>query len=198
MGLVALVALAATPAWPGAETDAPPQHFELAYFSLNAPPGADWNLTSERTASIWFMRLPSDREYTNIGVLKIAEIDQGLWLIPDPDLAKILIDDYRQAAINGGHGFSGEEFDEIRIGGKLFYAGSARITTIHKLPVDEDYAADEMIYVHIAARRAGVQPDVYVFLFSDFRHKSASLGTSVQDFLSVLESFDPKDPLAPV
>lgn len=196
VALLALVALAATPARPGAES--PRQHFDLVYFSLNAPPGADWNLTSERTASIWFMRLPSDREFTMIGALKIPDLDQGLWVMPDSELAKILIDDYRQAAINGGHAFEGEEFDEISIGGRLFYAGSAHITKIHKLPVDDDFAADEKVYVHIADRRAGEPPDVYVFLFSDFRRKNAAVGSSVQDFLSVLESFDPKVRLAPV
>ena len=174
------------------------RHFELRYFGLSAPARAGWKITSERTESIWFMRLPSDREFTMIGALRVDKIDRNLWAVPDEELARIFIDDYRQSAIQGGHGFSNEQFHSLEIGGKTFFAASARITTIHKLPVDSDYDADEMVYVYIAKRKPGDQPNIYLFLYSDFRKKPAPSESNLSDFMSVLESFYPRETLPAV
>lgn len=174
------------------------RHFELRYFGLSAPARAGWKITSERTESIWFMRLPSDREFTMIGALRVDKVDRNLWATSDEELARIFIDDYRQSAVKGGHGFSNQQFQSLEIAGKTFFAASARITTIHKLPVDSDYDADERIYVHIAKRQAGNPPEIYLFLYSDFRRKPAPSDSNLNDFMSVLESFYPREILPAV
>ncbi len=175
-----------------------PQHFELSQFSLDAPPRSGWNLTSQRTESIWFIRIPGDREFTMIGALLVTDVARDFWPLADVSLAQVFINDYRQAAVRGGHGFSNENFESITIGGRRFFASSARLTKVHNLPVDDDFAGDELVYVHIPVRPPGARPEVYLFLLSDFRRKPEPLEGNLRDFLSVLESFDPKDPMPPV
>ena len=86
----------------------------------------------------------------------------------------------------------------IGIGGRTFYASSSRLTKIHNAPLSEAFEATEHHYIHIPARIPGRQPRVYLFLMSDFKLKSEAIDANMKDFISVLESFYPKDELPPV
>lgn len=174
------------------------KHFDLPYFGLNAPARAGWNLSSERSESIWFIRTDAPGEYTMIGVLKAGELSRDLWNVSDRDLARTIIDDYQQAAVRGGHGFTDMQFDRVDIAGKTFYGFTARVTKIHNSEIEDSFVSNSLYYVYIPARIPGEAPDVFVFLMSNFKKKSNSADTDMEDFISVLSSFYPKEELPPV
>jgi hypothetical protein len=174
------------------------KHFDLPYFGLNAPARAGWNLSSERTESIWFMRTDSPREFSRIGVLKVEDLPRDLWNVSDRDLARTIIDEYRQAAVRGGHGFTDKRFGTVDIAGKTFYGSTARVTKIHNSKIEDSFVYNSLYYVYIPARIPGEAPDVFVFLMSNFKKRSNSADADMEDFISVLSSFYTKEELPPV
>lgn len=128
-----------------------------------------------------------------IGVVGTEDIPRDYWAMEDESLAKAVIRDYRQSTLDSGHAFNGERFETVEIGGKRFFADAAFLSAIHGMPVAPDITAHELVYIFIGPREPQTQPYLYSFMFKDFHRKGVDFEDHLAQFVSVLESFRPKD-----
>ncbi len=175
-----------------------PQHYDLLTFGLSAPSGVGWEVMSHGVESIWFRRAASEREFSMIGITAMKEIAQDRWTMSDQELAQAVIQDYRQSTLRSGHVFTDETFETLTIEGKRFFADTALLPVIHTLPVDPNYMAHELVYIFIVPRKPAAHPFLYFFLFTDVHRKDHIFNDDLQEFLSVLKSFEPKPPGEPI
>jgi hypothetical protein len=169
------------------------KRYDLHSFAVTGPAGQGWDVMSQSRETVWFSKALSVKEFSMIGIQAIRDIEAEQWGLSDENLAKSVIQEYRDSTVRSGHTVENEQFEEKQINHKTFYTSTAHLPVIHALRVDPQYDANELVYIYVAPRSPETQPIVYFFLFTDVRKREEPFESHLKEFLSVIVSFEPKE-----